>query len=178
MPEGEAETPENGGAGDTGAGTDKPDMTAADMADFDPDDAAAIESEFGSVDPAEDGADPADMGGMGDAPAGDMGDMDLPDGAGLGDFYCRALSLLAHVVSEKYGDGDSDFYDEDAEPGEKIDTTLAKELQLDVHVDRLMAQRGVNDLPPGKALVLGTIMFSVTVAATQPSIVQKLTDEI
>lgn len=139
------------------------------MADFDANTAAKVEAEYGAE------------GGEYSAGGDMMGDMDgdvpdFGDGESLGDFYCKGLSLLAHVISTNYGDGDSAFYDDGAPEGEKIDTTLAKELKLDVHVDRMMAARDMNDLPPGKALVVGTFMFAMAVVVTQPELLAKLSE--
>lgn len=101
------------------------------------------------------------------------------DGHSMGDMYCRALSMLAHVVSEKFGDGEgSEFYDDSAPKREKLDTTLAEEMHLDIYVDELMAKRGRSDLPPGQALAIGTAMFAIAVIATEPALIERITDKL
>lgn len=163
-PESEPET--------TDTETERPDIPADAMAEMD-DVAQSVEENSVSQDarsPRRAGAgqhpDPDDL-------------LNRDDGVSMGEIYVRGLTLMAHVVLNKYGDGDgSEFYNESASAGEKIDTTLARELKLDQYVDELMARRGRGDLPPGQALAVGTAMFALAVIATEPAIIDRITENM
>lgn len=163
-PEGESTENEQ-----TETDSERPEIPADAMADMD---GAATEVETTMGRDARSGR----TAGATDDMAGDV--LDTNDGVSMGEIYVRGLTLMAHVVLSKYGDETgSEFYDPDADAGDKIDTTLARELKLDEYVDELMAKRGRGDLPPGQALAVGTAMFALAVIATEPAILETVTEK-
>jgi len=84
---------------------------------------------------------------------------DLPKGPehSIGDQYVGVLALVSAAIVEEFGDEDSE---DPKVVREKVEGIATQEpFDLASNVDLLLAQSGVgSDLPPGKALVLGTII--------------------
>jgi hypothetical protein len=145
---------------------EKADIDLGDL-DVDPD---AVEEEAGA------GA--ADDGDTDNVDANEQTpDMDIPDGATWGDQYVEMLALLLGEIAEQT----------DGEPGKTAEDieALARgpPLALDEQVDEWLAQSGMGqDVPPGKALAVGTAGIVLVVLLTETDMAQdavsNLTDQL
>lgn len=85
------------------------------------------------------------------------------DGETVGDFYVGTLTSVSNAIIDEHGrDGAA-----------KIDESLARQLQLDDAVDRLMADRGGPQLPPEQQLLFGTLVFALAVGAWKTDLVDQ-----
>ncbi|WP_336001444.1 hypothetical protein [Halorientalis halophila] len=93
-----------------------------------------------------------------------------PDGmqTSLGDVYCNALGMGAAISREKWGslEGDRSEAMEDY-------ADLARQLELDAYVDEWLKQQGgIDQLGPGQAALLMSLMFPVLVCMDDPDLAQ------
>jgi len=156
----------------------EPDEQAADTADdeqpeIDDDEMA----DFGAVaDEIEDaaGADPDET----DDDQEDSDDEDEPslsmdatadDRVTPGDIYCNALGMGAAVARASYGTADPD------ERSDLVDEygDMARDLEIDTYVDQWLEEHGgIDELGPGQAILLSTVMFGGMVAMDDPEMVE------
>jgi len=92
-----------------------------------------------------------------------------------GDVYCNALGMGAAVARASYGSADeddrSDLVDEYGD--------MARDLQIDEYVDQwLDEQGGIDELTPGQAILLSTVMFGGMVAMDDPEMIDGLAGEV
>jgi hypothetical protein len=160
---------------------DVPSVDEAERADV-PDEIEAlseeVEDEVGLSDgpaaDAEDGADAPDAGdeaaAEGETGAGD----DAAEADTWGDWYVATVGVLAVAAAEELGDGETDRSEED------IAALLrAEPLNVDTNVDRLLEQMGHGtDLPPGQAVLLGTLAVVVVVVLTETDVASDLIGQL
>ena len=94
-------------------------------------------------------------------------EMEIPDGETWGDQYVEMLALLLGEIAEQT----------DGEPGKTAEDIeqLARgaPLALDEQVDEWLAQSGMGqDVPPGKALAVGTAGIVLVVLLTETDMAQ------
>lgn len=91
----------------------------------------------------------------------------------VGDVYCGGLGVFASVLVTRYDDEAnrsalSDEYE-----------SLAREMYLDQFLNEWLREKGrPEDLPPGQAVVVGTVMFVAAVVVTNPTVTDGLMEEI
>lgn len=172
-----SDDPEDATSDDTSEQTDEeatsddeqPEIEDDEMADFSAvadeiEDAAGADvddDEDGDSDDQEDSADEPDM--SMDATAGDR--------VTPGDIYCNALGMGAAVARASYGSADaddrSDLVDEYGD--------MARDLEIDTYVDQwLEEQGGIDELTPGQAILLSTVMFGGMVAMDDPEMLENV----
>ena len=95
-------------------------------------------------------------------------------GTDLGHVYCKTLGLGAATLVDRYDDNAKNrdqLIDEYAH--------LAKQLDIDQYMNEWWEQFGDGgDLPPGKALVMFTGLFAVSVAATNEDVFNGVLDDL
>ena len=92
-----------------------------------------------------------------------------------GDIYCNALGMGAAVARASYGSADEDERSDLVEEYGDV----ARDLDIDVYVDQwLEEQGGIDELSPGQAILLSTVMFGGMVAMDDPSMVEGLAGEV
>ncbi|MCU4926660.1 hypothetical protein OB905_11815 [Halobacteria archaeon AArc-dxtr1] len=92
-------------------------------------------------------------------PADDAGAALVPGGNTIGDMYVKGLVATSNAVIEKHD-------------GEPISDQMARDVGLDDAMNQFIRERGgVEDLPPGQAVLIGTTMFAMAVLASNPQIV-------
>ena len=124
------------------------------------------ESEEQADDSAEDSSDDQEVPAM-DATASDR--------VTPGDIYCNALGMGAAVVRASYGSAESDDRSDLVE--EYGD--MARDLQIDAYVDEwLEEQGGIDELSPGQAILISTVMFGGMVAMDDPDLVEGVAGEV
>ena len=92
-----------------------------------------------------------------------------------GDVYCNALGMGAAVASASYGSADPD------DQARLVDEygDLARDLQIAEYVDQWLAsQGGIDELTPGQAILLSTVMFGGMVAMDDPEMIDGLAGEV
>jgi hypothetical protein len=112
----------------------------------------------------------------------DTGDGDQPDPAGpsqpelsIGDIYCNGLGLMAALGRSRYGSADDDQREELAD--EYAD--MARQIDLDEYLDQYLQQRGaLDELGPGQAVVIGTLMFGGMVMVDDPDMAVSAVEEV
>lgn len=146
--------------------TDQPDLDDEEIADLG---AVADEIEDSTSPDAQDDVDEdgADAGDDGLAAPGD--DDVATDRTTPGDIYCNGLGMMAAVGRTSYGSADeadrSDLTDEYA--------AIARDLEIDDYVDEWLDERGgVDELSPGQAVVVTTLLWGGMVAMDDPEIVE------
>jgi len=144
---------------------EQPEIDDEEMADFSAV-AEEIEAEAGADAGDQDESDDQD----GSADVDDRGDR-----VSAGDVYCNALGMSAAVARASYGSADPDDRSELVE--EYGD--MARDLQIDEYVDDwLEEQGGIDELSPGQAILLSTVMFGGMVAMDDPDMVEGLASEV
>jgi len=131
---------------------------ALDEIDVDPDD---VEEEAGAA------ADDADEGDNTDGDETDetASQPDLPEGETWGDQYVSMLALLLGEIAEET-EGEPGKTAEDIE-----ELARAPPVQLDESVDEWLRQAGMGtDIPPGKAVALGTAGLVAVVLLTETDV--------
>jgi len=111
------------------------------------------------------------------AAEGDDGEPDLSmddngeDRITPGDIYCNALGMSAAVARASYGSADPDDRSDLVEEyGE-----MARDLQIDEYVDQWLEEHGgMDELSPGQAILLSTVMFGGMVAMDDPEILDNV----
>lgn len=100
---------------------------------------------------------------------------DEQDRISAGDVYCNALGMGAAVARASYGSADPDDRSDLVEDyGD-----MARDLQIDEYVDDwLEEQGGIDELSPGQAILLSTVMFGGMVAMDDPEMVDGLAQEV
>lgn len=131
--------------------TEPPDMSE-DMADDVDNFAQKIEAETSPE---------SDSEGWGDETL-EIGDEEIS----MGDVYCNLLTVLANESVKNMGSGEAPFEKADGE----LDTTLAKQLDLDTYFNQVMAKRSKSELSPEQALVFSTLLFVGAVFVTDPQL--------
>lgn len=94
-----------------------------------------------------------------------------PDLAGgtFGDHYVNGLCTVSNAVIEHYG--------EDGATG--VDASMARDLELDRAMNEWIRSKGVTEeMPPGQALLIATLMFLVAALASNPAVVNGVLDEL
>jgi hypothetical protein len=92
-----------------------------------------------------------------------------------GDIYCNALGMGAAVARASYGSAEEDERSDLVEEYGDV----ARDLDIDVYVDQwLEEQGGIDELTPGQAILLSTVMFGGMVAMDDPSMVEGLAGEV
>lgn len=91
---------------------------------------------------------------------------DVSGGESWGDMYVGTLTTVSNALIEEFGE------DED-----RIEEALARDLHLDEYFDEWMQTKGKADMPPEQALLVGTLVFMVTVVGTKTELPQKLLEE-
>ena len=93
-------------------------------------------------------------------------DVETP-GESYGDMYVKTLCSVSNAVIDEYGE----------EGEEDVDPEMARQLGLDDAIDELMAQRGQPDMPPEHQVLIGTLVFAVTVAGAKTDLFDRLLAE-
>lgn len=121
---------------------------------------APEEDEEIEEEPSEDVAEAAD----------DLADL---EGKNVGDVYCGGLGVAASLLVVRY---------DDSRDRKEISTeyeSLAREMYLDQFVNEWVREKGhPEDLPPGPAVVVGTVMFLAAVAVTNPAVGEGLMEDL
>jgi hypothetical protein len=115
------------------------------------------------------------MGGMGGTDSGAPSNDDLPDGVTFGDMYCNGLCIFSNEVAKHFGSGDEIF---EVDNDGKIDTSMAKQLELDVYINQVLQKRGQSNMSPEQALLLATVTFIGMVLVQDSEIVGNIFDQI
>ncbi|WP_136688327.1 hypothetical protein [Halorhabdus amylolytica] len=92
-----------------------------------------------------------------------------------GDIYCNALGMGAAVARASYGSAESD------ERSDLVEEygDMARDLQIDEYVDEwLEEQGGIDELSPGQAILISTVMFGGMVAMDDPDLVEGVAEEV
>lgn len=147
------------------ADEEQPEIEDEEMAEIDFDDIAdEIEEEAGAD------SDDVDDDDASDDVQDDGADLPSPDdGETWGDMYVGTLTTLSNALIEEHG----------LEGAEKIDEDMARQLDLDQHLNEWLEQQGMGeDMPPGQALAVTTTAFLVMVAATKTDLPNQLIDEL
>ena len=93
----------------------------------------------------------------------------------IGDIYCNGLGLMAALGRSRYGSADDDQREELAD--EYAD--MARQIDLDEYLDQYLAQRGaLDELGPGQAVVVGTLMFGGMVMVDDPEMAATAVEEV
>lgn len=96
------------------------------------------------------------------------------DAVSVGDIYCNILTMLANEMSKKHGSGDAPFETDDGE----LDTTLAKQLELDTYVNQVMKRRSMGNLSPEQALLVSTAIFICAVLVTDSELMGNIMSKV
>lgn len=97
----------------------------------------------------------------------------LPDRTSIGDVYCNGLGVGASVVVARYDDvGDRESVADEY-------AGLAREIGIDDWMNEWVREQGrPEELPPGQAVVVGTVMFAAAVMVSNPSVGEGLMEEL
>ena len=154
-------------------GDDRPPIEDEDRAELDLDDLAEdIENETapGDTDTPDENTEDAPEA---DDTASEAGEgLNVPQGPehSVGDQYVAVLALLSATLVEEFGDEGSE--DPDVVREKVQDIATQEPFDLAASVDTLLAQSGVgSDLPPGKALVLGTAIVVALIVLPETNLV-------
>lgn len=164
--EGDADEPES---------DNRPEIEDEDRAELDLDGLAEdIENETAPGDTDDTDTQPEEDGGESGEETDASGEngLNVPQGPehSVGDQYVAVLALLSATLVEEFGDEGSEDPDVVREKVEGIATQ--EPFDLAGSVDALLAQSGVGaDLPPGKALVLGTVIVMALVVLPETNLV-------
>lgn len=144
-------------------GEEPPDIDADDMADA----ASEIESEFvGDDSDFEIGTDSDD----------DMMDMMAGSGVTFGDIYCNLLAVTSNMAAQNVGSGEPIFEEND---DGSIDTTLAKQLEIDKYANQVKQKYSAGDsMSPEAALTFNTLMFAGAVMTMDSEIMSGLSERM
>ena len=158
------------------ADDEQPDIADDEMADFDAV-ADEIEEQAGaSADEGDDeGTDKQNDNPDDSAEEPDMS-MSAPSEAdiSIGDVYCNGLGMMAAVGRSRYGEPDRDRSAMVDEYGD-----LARDLQIDEYLDKWMAEHGgMDELGPGQALVVSTLLFGGMVMMDDPEMAGNIAGEV
>ena len=157
-----------------GDSDEQPSIDDEEMADF----GAVAEEIEASADGDVDGQD--DVDGDGADPALEENDDRLsPDDVGdrlsVGDIYCNALGMGAAVSRVRLGSADEDQRRELVE--EYGD--MARQLQIDEYLDQWLEEHGgMDEIGPGQALVLSTLIFGGAVMMDDPDMIENIGAEV
>lgn len=161
--------------GDEGAddADEQPDIEDEEMADFSTV-ANEIEEEAGAAADEDEADEESDEQDAESADSTEEPDMDLsaPSEAdiSIGDVYCNGLGMMAAVGRSRYGSAERDRSALVDEYGD-----LARDLQIDEYVDQWMAEHGgMDELGPGQAIVVSTLLFGGMVAMDDPEMVENV----
>lgn len=159
---------------------EEPDLGDDDYVEVDPDVAAAVTG-GGDTDQDEEDVQDSDQEKTDDGEGQD--DDSIPsmapsesgeDRVSPGDIYCNALGMTAAVGRERMGDlNGRDRRDVMEEYGD-----LARDLELDTYVDQLLAERSMDELTPGQALVVATSMYGAMVMMDDPTLAENIAAEV
>lgn len=96
------------------------------------------------------------------------------DTATWGDQYVATVGVLAFAAAEQLGEGEPSKSEED------IAALLrAEPLNVDENVDKLVEQMGHGrDIPPGQAVLLGTLAVMATVVLTETDVAGDLIEQV
>lgn len=96
-------------------------------------------------------------------------EVDFAGGGTFGDHYVNGLCTVSNAVIEHYGD--------DGATG--VDGSMARDLELDKAMNEWIRSKGVTEeMPPGQALLIATLMFLVAALASNPAVVNGVLDEL
>ncbi|MDG5778192.1 hypothetical protein VB773_01480 [Haloarculaceae archaeon H-GB2-1] len=159
---------------------DRPEIEEDERADISLDDLdidpEAVEEEAGAG--ADDSEESADAEAEGDTPDSAGADESaqqaaLPDGETWGDQYVDMLALVLGEIAEQ-SDGEPGKTAEDIE-----NLARAPPVELDRNVDRWLEQAGMGtDIPPGKAVAVGTLGLVAVVLLTETDVANSLMDDL
>ncbi|MEA5388348.1 hypothetical protein VB779_15750 [Haloarculaceae archaeon H-GB11] len=157
---------------------DRPEIEEDERADISLDDLdidpEAVEEEAGAG--ADDSEESTDA--EGDTPDSDGPDENgqqaaLPDGETWGDQYVDMLALVLGEIAEQ-SDGEPGKTAEDIE-----NLARAPPVELDRNVDRWLEQAGMGtDIPPGKAVAVGTLGLVAVVLLTETDFADSLLNDL
>lgn len=94
------------------------------------------------------------------------------DVVSVGDIYANLITVIASELIENYGSGDG-FAD-----GNQLDTTLAKQLQIDQYANQVAGKHSIESMTPEQALMVSTFMFFGAIVISDPEIVGNLRDKV
>jgi len=100
---------------------------------------------------------------------------DAGDRVSVGDVYCNALGMGAAVSRARFGSADP------TDRGDLVDEygDMARELQIDEYVDQWLAENGgMDELTPGQAILMSTLLFGGMVVMDDPEIVDNAVAEV
>lgn len=108
------------------------------------------------------------------APETDASPAGMPDArTSIGDVYCGGLGVAAGVLVARY-DEEQDRKDVSAEY-----EAMARDMYLDQFLNEWLREKGrPEDLPPGQAVVVGTVMFLAAVMVTNPAVGEGLMGDL
>ncbi|WP_246999415.1 hypothetical protein [Halosolutus gelatinilyticus] len=93
---------------------------------------------------------------------------DIAGGKTMGDHYVNGLCAVSNAAITKYG-GDE---------AQGVDKELAHQLEIGDAMDEWISSKGVTEeIPPGQALIITTLMFLVAAIATNPAVIDALASE-
>lgn len=158
------------------ADDEQPDLEDEEMADFSQvadeiEEQAGASADDGDDEETDEQADDTDE-------SADEPEMDLsaPSEAdiSIGDVYCNGLGMMAAVGRSRYGDTSKDRSALVDEYGD-----LARDLQIDEYLDQWMAEHGgMDELGPGQALVVSTLLFGGMVMMDDPTMAENIAGEV
>jgi len=104
----------------------------------------------------------------------DAGGLDARD-VSIGTIYCNSLGMGAAVVRAQYGSAD----EEDREQLLEDYSAMAEDLQIDEYVDEWLEEHGgIDQLSPGQAILVSTMLWSSFVVMDDPTILEGLGQEV
>lgn len=86
----------------------------------------------------------------------------------VGDIYANLITVIGSELIEAHGSGEG-FTD-----GKQLDTTLAKQLELDKYANQVAAKHSMESMTPEQALLLSTAMFFGAIVVSNPEIITNL----
>ena len=109
-----------------------------------------------------------------DEPAGSEVEDSGPD-LSIGDIYCNGLGMVAAISRARYGSAEK----EDREDLVEEYGDMARQIELDKYIDQWLQQSaGMDNLGPGQAVLLGTVMFGGMVVVDDPEMAENITQEV
>lgn len=140
---------------------EQPEIEDDEMADV-PDDLDALAEEV------EQETRPDDVDALGDEATEPAPEESISGSDSWGDMYVGTLTSVSNAIIEQHG----------TEGAEPIEEDLARQLHLDEHFDRFMADRDRSEMPPEQAILIGTTMFLVVVIGTRTDLVSEALEEV
>lgn len=149
---------------------DQPDLEDDELADFgsiaEDVEAQADEELEDDQEESHDVEDVDSSDGLEDVGMGEAG----PD-VSVGTVYCNSLGMAAAIARSQYGTADEDDRDDLVDEY----SSMAEQLQIDEYVDQWIEEHGgVDQLSPGQAVLVSTMLWGSLVVMDDPEILQNI----